>query len=331
VRPDTRGIGERVFDRAPRSARAHPRSRALVDAGDLQLGLFDERNLAQITRPQFRGERLLVCRNPVFAAKRARKREALLVPTEAALAKVTAAVEHGRLRSAAVIGLRPGRVVGAKKLAKHVELEIADGVLAYRRRTDAIAAEAALDGLFVVRTSVPEERLNAPAVVETYKRLPAVERDLRALKGNDLLVRPIVHWHADRVRSHLFLCFLAAYVRWHLEAAWAPLLFRDEAPPRTDPSAPAERTSGALVKERDHRTPDGLGVGGLRPAARADPAPGPPIRADRVRSRQRGCSQDGAPHRTGFVLECARRPLEVWASSSLVELRPATRQPAIAL
>jgi len=239
-----------------------PAIRALVEAGDLQLGLFDERNLAQITSPQFPGERLVVCRNPVLAAERARKREALLVATEAALAKVAAAVEHGRLRSAAAIGVRAGRVVDAKKMAKHVELEIADGVFAYRRRTDAIAAEAALDGLYVVRTSVPEERLDAPAVVETYKRLSAVERDFRALKGDDLLVRPIFHWRADRVRSHLFLCFLAAYVRWHLEAAWAPLLFRDEnSPVRTDPVAPPERSGEALAKERDHRTPDGLRVG----------------------------------------------------------------------
>ncbi|HEY5434296.1 MAG TPA: IS1634 family transposase [Candidatus Limnocylindrales bacterium] len=239
-----------------------PAIRRLVDAGDLQLGLFDERNLAEITSPQFPGERLVVCRNPALAAERTRKREALLVATEAALAKVAAAVEQGRLRSAAAIGLRAGRVVNARKMAKHVELEIADGVFAYHRRTDAIAAEAALDGLYIVRTSVGPERLDAPAVVETYKRLSAVERDFRALKGDDLAVRPIFHWREDRVRSHLFLCFLAAYVRWHLEAAWAPLLFRDEAPPaRTDPVAPPPRSPEALAKERDHRTPDGLRVG----------------------------------------------------------------------
>jgi len=146
-------------------------------------------------------------------------------------------------------------------MAKHVELDIADGVFAYRRRTEAIAAEAALDGLYVVRTSVPAERLDSAAVVETYKRLSAVERDFRALKGDDLAVRPIFHWRADRVRGHLFLCLLAAYVRWHLEAAWAPLLFHDEAPPaRTDPVGSRDRSPGALRKERDHRTPDGLAV-----------------------------------------------------------------------
>jgi Transposase DDE domain len=239
-----------------------PAIRALVEAGDLQLGLFDERNLAQITSPQFPGERLVVCRNPALAAERTRKREALLTATEEALGKVSAAVEQGRLKTAAAIGLRAGRVVNAKKMAKHFELEIADGVFAFHRRTQAIAAEAALDGLYVVRTSVPEERLDAPAVVETYKRLSAVERDFRALKGDDLAVRPIFHWKEDRVRAHLFLCFLAAYVRWHLEQAWAPLLFRDEAPPaRTDPVAPPERSASALAKERDHRTLDGLRVG----------------------------------------------------------------------
>ena len=238
-----------------------PAIRALVDGGDLQLSLFDETNLAEIRSAEFPGERLVVCRNPVLAEERARKREALLAATEADLARVATLVERGRLRSAAAIGLRAGRVVDAKKMAKHFELEIADGAFAYRRRTDAISGEAALDGLYVVRTSVPAERLDAPAVVETYKRLSGVERDFRSLKGEDLLVRPIFHYREDRVRAHLFLCLLAAYVRWHLEAAWAPLLYRDEAPPRrTDPVGPPERSAAALAKEREHRTPDGLPV-----------------------------------------------------------------------
>ncbi|HLY35305.1 MAG TPA: IS1634 family transposase [Candidatus Limnocylindria bacterium] len=238
-----------------------PALRRLVEAGDLQLGLFDERNLAEISSPEFPGERLVVCRNPALAAERARKREALLAATEVELGRVAATVERGRLRTAAAIGLRAGRVIDAKKMAKHFELDIADGVFAYRRREDAIAAEAALDGLYVVRTSVGPERLDSVAVVETYKRLSAVERDFRALKGDDLLVRPIFHWRADRVRGHLFLCLLAAHVRWHLEAAWAPLLFRDETPPaRTDPVGPRRRSAGALRKERDHVTPDGLAV-----------------------------------------------------------------------
>jgi hypothetical protein len=241
-----------------------PAIRGLVEAGDLQLGLFDERNLAEITSPAFPGERLVVCRNPVLAAERARKREALLAETEAALARVAAMVERGSLRTAAAIGLRAGRVVDAKKMAKHFELEIAEGQFAYRRREAAIAQEAALDGLYVVRTSVPAERLDSAAVVETYKRLSAVERDFRALKGDDLAVRPIFHWRADRVRAHLFLCLLAAYLRWHLEAAWAPLLYRDEMPgERLDPVGPRKRSASALAKERDHRTPDGLPVGSL--------------------------------------------------------------------
>jgi hypothetical protein len=254
---ETGGIGWVSCPRAPAI-------RSLVDAGDLQLGLFDERNLAEISSPEFPGERLVVCRNPALAAERTRKREALLAATEAALAKIATAVEQGRLKTAAAIGLRAGRVVNARKMAKHFELEIIDGHFAAHRRTEAIAAEAALDGLYVVRTSVGPERLDAPAVVEAYKRLAAVERDFRALKGDDLAVRPIFHWKEDRVRAHLFLCFLAAYVRWHLEAAWAPLLFRDEAPPaRTDPVAPPERSGSALAKEADHVTPDGLPVGGF--------------------------------------------------------------------
>jgi hypothetical protein len=239
-----------------------PAIRGLVEAGDLQLSLFDERDLAEITSPEFPGERLVVCRNPALAAERARKREALLVATEKALGTVAGMVGRGTLRTAAAIGLRAGRVVNEKKMAKHFELEVADGRFAFRRRTDAIAAEAALDGLYVVRTSVPAERLGTSAVVETYKRLSAVERDFRALKGDDLAVRPIFHWREDRVRAHLFVCFLGAYVRWHLEAAWAPLLYRDEAPRvRTDPVAPPERSVEALAKERNHRTPDGLRAG----------------------------------------------------------------------
>lgn len=239
--------------------------RRLVDAGDLQLSLFDETNLAEIRSPDFPGERLVVCRNPVLAAERARKREELLRLTEEALARVAALVERGRLRSAAAIGLRAGRVVNAKKMAKHFRLTIADGCFRFARDEASIAAEAALDGLYVVRTSVPASRLDTAGVVETYKRLAAVERDFRLLKGDDLAVRPIFHWREDRVRGHLFLCLLAAYLRWHLEAAWAPLLFRDETPSeRTDPVGPRERSAGALRKERDHRTPDGLPVGSFR-------------------------------------------------------------------
>ena len=290
-----------------------PAIRSLVEAGDLQLSLFDERNLAQITSPQYPGERLVVCRNPVLAAERTRKREALLVATEDALARVAAAVERGTLKSAAAIGLRAGRVVNAKKMAKHIELEIADGHFAYRRRPDAIAAEAALDGLYVVRTSVSDERLDAPGVVEPYKRLSTVERDFRALKGDDLAVRPIFHWRADRVRAHLFLCFLAAYVRWHLEAAWAPLLFRDEAPPpRTDPVAPPERSDEALAKERDHRTPDGLRVGSFST-----------LMAELATLARNRVAPAGADERAAFDLLTEPTPLQARAFA-LIGVAPAS-------
>jgi hypothetical protein len=243
------------------SALRGPAIRKLVEGGHLQLSLFDEHDLAEISSPDHPGERLVVCRNPVLAAERARKRESLLADTEAALARVARLVERGRLKTAAAIGLRAGRVVDARKVAKHFELDIAEGAFAYRRREERIAAEAALDGLYVIRTSVPEARLDGPAVVETYKRLSAVERDFRVLKGDELAVRPIYHWREDRVRAHLFLCLLAAYVRWHLEAAWAPLLFRDEAPPgREQPVGPPGRSASARRKERDHVTPDGFAV-----------------------------------------------------------------------
>jgi hypothetical protein len=242
-----------------------PTIRRLVEAGDIQLGLFDERNLVEITSPEFPGERLVVCRNPVLAAERTRKREALLAATEAELAKVAAMVERGTLRSAGAIGRRVGRVDNRKKMAKHFVFEIGDGAFDFRRDEASIAAEAALDGLYVVRTSVPAGQLAAPAVVETYKRLSAVERDFRVMKGDDLAVRPIFHWRADRVRAHLLVCLLAAYLRWHLEAAWAPLLFRDEVPQeRTDPVAPRPRSAAAVRKDRDHRAADELPVGSFR-------------------------------------------------------------------
>jgi hypothetical protein len=169
--------------------------------------------------------------------------------------------------------------VNAKKMAKHFELDIADGAFAYRRRTEAIAQEAALDGLYVVRTSVSAERLDSASVVETYKRLSAVERDFRALKGDDLAVRPIFHWREDRVRAHLFLCFLAAYVRWHLEAAWAPLLYRDEAPPARAELATLTRNR-VVPAGTDERA-------AFEVLAEPTPPPGPGLRAHRGRSRER--------------------------------------------
>jgi hypothetical protein len=247
------------------SALRAPAIRGLVEEGTLQLSLFDERDLVEIASPDFPGERLVVCRNPVLAAERARKREELLAATEVELGRIAAAVERGTLRDAAAIGLRVGRIRDRHRMAKHLELAIAEGSFTFVRRTDAITAEAALDGLYVIRTSVGPDDLDAPGVVLAYKRLAAVERDFRALKTSELEVRPVHHWREDRVRAHLFLCLLAAHVRWHLERAWAPLLFRDEAAPeRTDAVAPPPRSTAARAKERLHRTPDGLPVHGFR-------------------------------------------------------------------
>ena len=247
------------------SALRGPAIRTLAEDGVLQLGLFDERNLAEISHPDFPGERLVVCRNPALAVERARKRDELLAATEAALAKLVARVEAGSLRGAARIGLAVGRVVDRFKMAKHFELDIADDHFAVSRRTDAIAAEAALDGLYVLRTSVPATRLDAPDVVRSYKRLSRVERAFRGFKAADLAIRPIRHWTEDRVRSHVFLCMLAYYVQWHLERAWAPLLFRDEERPEgDDPVAPAARSDAALVKARSHELADGTPVHSFR-------------------------------------------------------------------
>ena len=247
------------------SALRAPAIRGLVEEGTLQLSLFDERDLVEIASPDFPGERLVVCRNPVLAAERARKREELLAATEVELGRIAAAVARGTLRDAAAIGLRVGRIRDRHRMAKHFELVIADGVFIFERRTDAITAEAALDGLYVIRTSVGPDDLDAPGVVLAYKRLSAVERDFRAFKTSELEVRPVHHWREDRVRAHLFLCMLAAHVRWHLERAWAPLLFRDETPPaRTDAVAPPARSTAARAKEGTHRTPDGLPVHGFR-------------------------------------------------------------------
>jgi hypothetical protein len=247
------------------SALRAPAIRGLVEEGTLQLSLFDERDLVEIASPDFPGERLVVCRNPVLAAERARKREELLAATEADLARIAAAVARGSLRDAAAIGVRVGRVQDRHRMAKHFELVIADGLFSFHRRSEAIAAEAALDGLYVIRTSVAPDDLDASAVVLAYKRLAGVERDFRVFKTSELEVRPIHHYREDRVRGHLFLCLLAAYLRWHLERAWAPLLFRDEVPPeRTDAVAPPQRSAAARAKDGRHRTPDDLPVSSFR-------------------------------------------------------------------
>ena len=247
------------------SALRGPAIRSLVDGGTLQLGLFDERNLAEISSPEFPGERLVVCRNPALRAERARKREDLLAATEALLAPIVARVEAGTLRGAARIGLALGRVIDRHKVAKHFELDIADDRLVVRRKETEIAAEAALDGLYVLRTSVAASRLDAPSVVRAYKLLTRVERAFRAFKAVDLAVRPIHPYAEPRVRAHILLCLLAYYVQWHRERAWAPLLFRDEERPElADPVAPAQRSEAALRKAHTQQLPDGTPVHSFR-------------------------------------------------------------------
>ena len=234
--------------------------RALIEGETLQLGIFDERNLVELSHPDYPGERLMACRNPQLAKLRAHKRVALLEATEKELEKVRARVDRGRLRGQAAIGVRVGRVVNKYKVAKHFALEISDRGFDFHRVEEQIAAEAALDGIYVIRTSVPKKQMSAADAVRNYKALANVERAFRALKTVDLKVRPIHHHLENRVRAHILLCMLAYYVEWHLLEAWRPLLFTDEDQPakaHRDPVAPAERSEDALQKVITHTLPDG--------------------------------------------------------------------------
>ena len=234
--------------------------RALVEQGQLQLGLFDERNLLELSSPDFPGERLVACRNPELAKLRTHKREALLAATEASLAKIQARVEAGKLAGRDEIGLRVGKLVNQYKVAKHFELVIGDNAFTFARKTDAIAAEAALDGLYIIRTSVPSTQMDSAECVRNYKALANVERAFRSLKTIDLKVRPIHHRTADRVRAHIFLCMLAYYVEWHMREAWRELMFADteqQAKATRDPVAPAERSKAAMLKVARHTLDDG--------------------------------------------------------------------------
>jgi DDE family transposase len=236
--------------------------KALVDCGELQLTLFDEVNLAEISSDAFPGERLVVCRNPALAAERKRKREDLLRATETELDKVRAMVQgpRGTLRDAdaGTIGTRAGKVVNRFKLAKHFDLQIADSSFAYTRKTEQIAAEAALDGLYVIRTTCPDTKLSTPgAVVRAYKQLKMAERAFRTMKG-PIEIRPIYHHLEDRVRAHAFICMLAYYVAFELQARLAPLMFTDTQPlAPADPVAPAQRSTAAIAKAASTRTADG--------------------------------------------------------------------------
>ena len=244
-----------------------PTIRKLVEDGVLEWSLFDQRDLAEIHHPDFPDERLVVCRNPLLAAERARKREELLQATEKELEKIRQAAQRPRrrLHGKDRLGLRAGRVLHRFKMGKHFQLEITDDGFSYGRKQAAIAAEAALDGIYVIRTSVPAEALDADTCVASYKRLSAVERAFRSLKSVDLKIRPIHHRTADRVRSHVLLCMLAYYVEWHMRQDLAPLLFDDEDPAagealRDSVVAPAQRSPAAQRKAVTRRTEDGQPV-----------------------------------------------------------------------
>jgi hypothetical protein len=226
----------------------------MAEGGPLQLSLSGEQDLAEITSPDFPGERLVACRNPVLAADRARKREDLLQATEKLLAPLTARVAAGRLAGAAAIGVEAGKVISRHKTGKHFDLTITDTSLTVARRQDRIDAEAALDGFYVLRTPIAASQLDSPAVVAAYKNLKYVERDFRHIKSDDLDLRPVFHRLEDRVRAHVLICMLACYLTWHLRRAWAPLTFTDQDPPApASPVAPARRSAAAQAKaSRQH-------------------------------------------------------------------------------
>jgi len=234
-----------------------PQVHKLARTGALQLSLFDEQNLAEISSEDYPGERLVVCRNPLVAAERARKREDLLQATERALSDIKARVEGGTLHGAAPIGLAAGASWNRWKVKKHFQVQITDSTFTFERKHEQIAAEAALDGIYVLRTSVSAETFPTAEVVRSYKQLKEVERAFRTLKG-PLELRPIHHHLEDRVRAHVFLCMLAYYLTWHLRQALKPLLFDDEHPtPNSDPVAKATRSTSAKKKITTKRTTDG--------------------------------------------------------------------------
>jgi Transposase DDE domain len=236
-----------------------PAIRKLMDdGGPLQLSLFDEQDLAEITSPDFPGERLVACRNPALAGERARKREALLAATEKLLAPLIARVQAGRLAGAAGIGKKAGEVIGKYKMAKHFEVTITDTSLTVERKQAQIEEEARLDGIYVIRTPVPETDLDAAGAVTAYKNLKYVERDFRHIKSDDLDLRPVFHRLVKRVKGHVLICMLAAYLTWHLRQAWAPLTYTDEdPPPQANPVAPARRSAPAEAKASRQHHADG--------------------------------------------------------------------------
>jgi hypothetical protein len=251
-RPDADAYGWITALRAPAIRKL------MADDGPLQLSLFDQQDLAEITSPDYPGERLIACRNPVLAADRARTRDELLAATEKLLAPLLARVRSGRLAGAGPIGVEVGKVISTYKTAKHFKVTITDTTLAIERRQDQIDAEAALDGFYVLRTPVPASELDPAAVVTAYKNLKYVERDFRHIKSDDLDLRPVFHRLEERVKAHVLICMLACYLTWHLRRAWAPLTYTDQDPPAPgNPVAPARRSPHAQAKASYQHDPAG--------------------------------------------------------------------------
>src|ERR1035438_6215360 len=244
----------------------HPAIKKLM-AGDgpLQLSLFDEQDLAEISSPDFPGERLIACRNPFEAAKRARTRQELLAATEADLGAIAARAAAGRLKDPDKIGVAAGKVINKRKVARHFILDISEGRISWRRDQDSIDAEAATDGIYVIRTPVPAGTLDAAGAVAAYKDLANLERDFRHIKAEAPGLRPIWHRLEDRVKAHVLICMLACYLTWHLRRAWAPLTFTDEHPPaRGNPVAPARRSPSASARAAFKTGPGKQPIRGFR-------------------------------------------------------------------
>jgi transposase len=240
--------------------RAPSIAKLAAEDGPLQMSLFDTQHFAEISHPDYPGERLICCRNPALADQRARKRESLLAATEHELNKIVARVEKGNL-TGQDIGVAVGKVINKYKVGKHIIHDITDTTFTYRRDADKIRTEANLDGIYVIRTSVAHETMSAPEVITSYKNLKYVEADFAVIKIDDLDLRPIFHYLANRVRAHVFICMLAAYLVWHLRKALAPLTFTDETiPERTDPVTPATRSQSAKDKDKTKHTTDELPV-----------------------------------------------------------------------
>jgi Transposase DDE domain len=295
-----------------------PAIKALMTGGAIQPTLFDDTDMAEITSPDYPGERLIACYNPFLAAERARKRGELLAATEAALEKIGAATRRARrpLRGKDVIALAVGKIINAKKVAKHFTVDIADDGLAWRRDEQKIADEAALDGIYVIRTSLPADALPAASTVESYKALENVERVFRGL-NTDLLIRPIRHRLAPRVRAHVLIRLLAYYVTWHMQQRLAPVLFKDDDPAaaraaRPSPVAPAGRSPSARAKDATKHTADGQPVHSLATlladlatitANRIQPTQGLPgftLITTPTPGQRRALELLGVPHRLGY-------------------------------